>query len=174
MIHLKREIFSFESRDFDWWCFTLLPVLIFIPISIFVFVKYSNLISVLLLITGQLLSYSTVLSSTDLGLRSKSNENKNHQIGRPFLLIIFLFGALLNLYLNLDSISESFQYVSFYLIFATITTYISIYLYNHNPDSSDFGLAKIAGAKKKSEDMAEKAFKSPKSESKIKDVKWGQ
>ena len=167
-----KKIINFEFYDSDWWFFTLLPVVIAIIVSILAFWSFKNTNNALLIITKQLLSYSIILSSTDLSLKFKSSENKRYQIAPTLLLIFIALAVLIQFYTtNPESTTSSFVSITIYLIISVILSYWSVYLYNHNPESITAAI--ITKSKGEQEKEAEKIFKSPKSKSKD-NIKWGK
>ncbi|MCK4796160.1 MAG: hypothetical protein KAT05_02195 [Spirochaetes bacterium] len=129
----------FQKRTVDWWIFTLLPIILIIIISILVFSSTQDLHKVLVLIIQQLLLCAIVLSSTDLGLRSKTGANSNLPIGYPLLIIFISLSALVYIYLMEDQLKTSICAVPISLVLSIAMSFFSIVLYNNNPESTNIG-----------------------------------
>ena len=165
------ESFKFEEREVDWWFFTLLPILLIICVSFVIFSVSKDFSEVVILATEQLLLYSIILSSADLGLKSRSKE-KQLQIAHPFSLILFSFTTLVCFYINKKEPDYLFI-IYIYLFLSIIVAFVSIVLYNNNPESRNIGPGAITEAKGKNEDEADKKFKSKQAKTHLK-VKWGE
>lgn len=165
------QVFDFQKRDLDWWFFTLLPIILTLLITPVIYSQIKSLIPILILLIQQLLNYSIILSSTDLGLRSKSNR-KRRQIAPPFLIILISLITLVCTYIYFEQIVKSdwLKYISFTV--SIIFAYLSILLYNNNPESYTLEPDVFIKAKEESEKKAQEIFESPKTESSI-DAKWG-
>ena len=144
------KIFSFEPRSLDWWIFTLLPVLIAIGLPV---VSYlTNGIFSPGNFGLQLLLYSIVLSCADLALWARQIRVQEEAIRYSFSigrqLGIVLFCSFLLSQLNLAT-QQPHPYLV--LSISLIFSYFSIWLYNHNPDSSDINDQALAQAKEQGE-----------------------
>lgn len=166
------RIFRFEKRNLDWWGFTLLPILIMIPILMKFFFISKSLSQTLILLLQQLFSYSIVLGCADLGLKFKSKE-RNCQITPSLVIIIFSSFFLFYVYTSqaeLLNFNRAIKIVFF--IFSFVACYFSIVLYNKNPENSDITAETFTDEKEAQEDKAKKLFES--SDKKNSDVKWGE
>lgn len=94
-----KKLFEFQKRDFDWWFFTFLPIILILGLSIFM-LQYWNIQKTLIVISEQLLLYSIVLTCTDLGIKFKSSREMKNQVGPSFLMIIFSLIALIKIFSN--------------------------------------------------------------------------
>lgn len=167
-----KKFIEFQKRELDWWFFTLLPIILILSIGFFVYSTFGQLNEILILLSKQFLSYSVVLSSADLGLKSKIRGDTQYQISPPLLIIIIALMSLMYLYTN-NEITKSFFWIFFYLIVSVFFAYFSILLYNNDPYSSNIGPKIFTENKEKDEEEAKRLFESPKTESKLK-VKWGE
>jgi hypothetical protein len=138
---IKRS-FKFEQRSWDWWIFTLLPIVMAVAFPFLAFLNGNQVISLsdFVRFSQQLLLYSIVLSSADLALSAKrrwlggdDNSSANVPSIGSQLLIIVLASAGAGLQpTNLDS---SYPFLIF--VYSAVICYFSILLYNHNPYSQN-------------------------------------
>lgn len=172
-MHLK-QLYDFKERDFDWWIFTLLPLVLTLIITPVIYAQIKNLTPIFILLIQQLLNYSIILSSTDLGLRSKSNRKKR-QIAPPFLIILIALITLVCTYIYFEQIIDSDGLIYLSFLISIIFAYLSILLYNNNPESYNtdvFESEFFIKMKEQLEKKAEETFEAPKKESTL-NVKWG-
>ena len=168
-----KKLIMFQERELDWWLLTLFPIILMVVIGLFIFSTFGQKDEILIKLSQQLLSYSVVLSSTDLALKSKDRGDARYQIS-PNLLIIIISGmSLIYLYTNYDLIFKSNIRMNVYLSASIILAYFSIFLYNNNPNSSHINAETFTKAKEENENDAKKTFESPKIKSKL-PVKWGE
>jgi len=167
-----KKLICFSERDFDWWTFALLPIVLTILICIIVFItslKDNRLFYVILIFVQQLFSYAIVLSSTDIGLRSKSVGEKRQLVGLPLLVIFISLVSLVYIYIMEVQVLESLVILLVSLVLGVAMGYSSIWLYNNNPDSdSNKWAEKIIHEKEKQEENAKNEFEPKKSKRGIK------
>jgi hypothetical protein len=168
-----QKITNFEHCNSEWWSFTLLPVIVTTAVSIIYFFSFHNFSDALLIMAKQLLSYSIILTTTDLSLKYKAKKNKKSQIGSSVILLILSAFTLVYFYTANFGLEVFYFWIALCcLLVSMIFGYWSVYLYNHNPDSFDSSPGIITKAKEDYEKKSEKLFKS----SKVKirnNVKWG-
>jgi len=170
---LKGLTSFFKEREADWWVYTLLPIILILFFAFLVFLKIGEKNEFFIMLIEQFLLYSIILSSTDVGLRSKSLEIKQ-RTAPPLLIIILAAIALTFFYTNKDVVINRLWIISIYFMGSLITSFLSILLYYKNPESSIFAPQKFTDQKARSEAQMEKEFKSPKRKTSIKKIKWGK
>lgn len=121
-----------KKRTSDWWFFTLLPLMLFI--LIFFLVRADSKVSMLVLLTQQFYFYSVILSSTEIGLRFKLNqdmeeENKFKNSWQGIFILIFS-SFLLGVSFFREDIFNNYRY--YFFITSLIFTIGSIWLTNQN------------------------------------------
>ena len=163
----------YGERDLQWWGFTLLPILIIIPIVLVYNWKFRNANQILLLLLQQLSAYSIILSSTDLGLKFKSKD-KLGPIFFPLIIIIFASILLTCVYMFQEDIINSTVIAKiFFLILVICFVSTSIGCYYKNPESFDISPKTFTTTKELQERQAKERFKSPKADTKV-DIQWGE
>lgn len=167
-----KPLFDFQKRENDWWFFALLPIFLTLIITPIIYSQLKSIEQILMVVMQQFLNYSIILSSTDLGLRSKSHRAKS-QINPPLVIIFITLIALVCTYIYYEQILTSYILKFGTLIVSIIFAYTSILLYNNNPDSYYPDSEILINKKEESERKAQEKFESPKAESTIK-AKWGE
>jgi len=161
-----------QKRSLDWWFFTLLPIILLLLIIPVIYSIFNNAHQILILLIQQLLFYSIILSSTDLGLKTKSRDPKN-QIAHSLFIILFAPIVLICVYINQETIMELGNIKYLYLCVSMLTGFSSILLYKDNPESYLIGPGAITDTKEEGERKAQEIFESKKTKTKIK-AKWGE
>ncbi len=167
---------GFQSKETDWWIFSLLPIIIIIPVIILFNSAAADFRSVVFIIGQQLLFFCVVLSSTDLGIKAKSGLNEKFSIGPTLLILIFSFLILVFAYKIEDIIKNSRESLLLYSLFFVLSIFFSILSYNNNPLSDPVGSGpgpkEFRDSREKSYKKAQKSFKKS-SESKFSDINLG-
>lgn len=132
-----KSLFKFKKRDSDWWISTLLPLIIISALAVFYFfTKGLGLNFALSTLITETLIYSIVLSSTDLALRSRID--KEDRMSRSAPLIPLIFGVLTIAFYELSDPSTAvLPNLVVLTVWAMILGYISLNLYNNNPESGE-------------------------------------
>ena len=139
---LKRTVglIKFQKRTTDWWILTILPLILIFVVAL---VSYFNkgVYGALSVCIQQILTFSFVLSSTDLALRSRINKEDECSRLIPLIPLIVAFSAFIIYVALIDKILLEVQAEIIYGIFMIVTLmigYFSILLYNNNPLSNPF------------------------------------
>lgn len=151
-----KTLYSFREREIDWWIFTLLPIVLIIIVSILMFDSF-GFVSAIILFAQQILAFSIVLSSTDLGLKSRDIDNKQ-SIGIPLLIIIISLTGLIYFYLFEARLIESDYKIIIGVSLSVLMSYFSILLYNNNPKSIEFSPRHYTEQKEEQETEATELF----------------
>lgn len=168
---LKRMI-PYRLKDLDAWTFLLLPIIVMLFFMPIVFLVNRSIEQISILLTQQLLIYSIIISTTDLGIKFKSSEDYN--ITPPLLLMLSSLISLACLYIAEYSIKTSISEIYQYLTVSIIITYFVILLASNNPEYSLIGPATFIKSKLNYEKKKEEEFKSKQTEDEFDGVKYGE
>ena len=156
---------SYDKREMDWWFFTILPILLLFSTVVFVYYRENDYIGPFMVCIQQFLSFSIVLSSTDLIIKSKSKKalDKRVQISPMLFIILASYTVLIFTYVQYHMIIESYingenNIIYTILIMTLVFTYISIVSYNKNPGTNFNGSDAITEEKRNSEERASESF----------------
>lgn len=122
---MRHKIFQFEGKDGNWWFLTLLPLMLFFAIALYISWNKKNFSTIIPLLVQQLILYTVIFSSTDLGLRIRYGKN-DYSFWKN--LSLMLPGSILLLWIYSD---ESAAWILFAP--SIIMVYFSVWLANHNP-----------------------------------------
>lgn len=148
---------KFEKRTMDWWIYTLLPIVLSFCLSFIIYSISKNFVQILLMLVQQFLSYSIILSSTDMGITKGQDR---HSRGCPWLIVIFSLTVLVCVYINETVIISDIWAPWLYLLVSIVMVYFSILSYNTNPESSNLGPSSFSEQKNNVEEKAQREFES--------------
>ncbi|MFH0869620.1 MAG: hypothetical protein V1866_01020 [archaeon] len=134
------SIIKFKKKTPDWWILTLLPLLLILSVSVISYFT-NGIYTALSAFIEQILTFSFVLSSTDLALRSKIVKEDKRSRLPPIIPLILAFIIFIIYVALIDTITARFSKDVIYCVFVLITIiigYASIILYNNNPYSDPF------------------------------------
>ncbi len=131
-----KKFLTFEERSHLWWLFTCLPI-IFILIIIVVLILFRDWgsMSLILITSQQLLSYSFILSSNSMGLKFLTPKNNDINTVMAFLLMIFSLVFSVLSFTEQDTFISYKKYNIILLIFSIIFSLLSIKIYNLAPNN---------------------------------------
>jgi hypothetical protein len=131
-----KSLISFQKRTVDWWIITFLPVLLISSVGVIWYFK-KDLIQALSTFVQQALTFSFVLSSTDLALRTKIDPKDRSSRLLPLIPLIVAFVTYI-IYVTLFDLDTCTLFtVAIFSIISVAITYTSILLYNNNPMSDN-------------------------------------
>lgn len=145
----------FDPRSPDWWVYTTLSIIIVVvlPFIALLFgsdVRYAQAAH---LLSSHLLIFSIVLSATDLGLwagrERKQEEGKDYRASISRQILIIVISTLM--LASLEGVASYNPHPNLVLCFSALMGFGSLWLYNHNPESSDLTDDAISKAKSKGE-----------------------
>jgi hypothetical protein len=132
---MKKFLLDWNKRSPDWFFITLLPLGISAVLIYITLLRTEPILSAITLGVEQLLTFCIILSSTDLGLRSRL-ESSN---GIPRMSPAIIVGIAVTLLITLFSFKETItkcKLIYGYLLMAIILCYISLRMYDSNPRSA--------------------------------------
>ena len=136
---------SLEDRGYDWWFFTLVPLMFsFIAAGILYFLGTPSL-DVIIFLVEQIIVFSLILSTTDLGIRFKNKKANQEPIGKSLLQIFLGLFLLVVFYIHKPAFITKMSHLVLFSIIAVAFLASVVIYYNHNENASD----------KTSEDMKE-------------------
>lgn len=171
-----KNLVSFEKREFDWWVYTLLPIIIFFLNFPFILNSITDFKIICFMFAQLLISYSLILGSSDLFLKFKSKLENKPQIGYSFLLVLISFMLLAISYNYQNKLILNIYWSILYVMASLILTLFALISYNNNPDAQGiFGLDpnKVIKERVETEEKQLKDIESPKTGTKM-GVKWGE